>query len=81
MFSNAGNNSGDLPISEEELRRVLSSPEGRQLLRLLRRGGDAPLLQAAASVKSGDFDTAKKILAPMLRQPEAAALLDTLRNG
>lgn len=77
MFSNAANNSS-IPVSPEELRRVLTSPEGQKLLTLLRADGGEALKQAAKSVKQGDYDGAKTVLEPMLQNPEAQALLGRL---
>ena len=78
MFSNAANNS--LPFSEEDLQRVLSSPEGRKLLSILRAGGGDALHQAAQAAGRGDYAGAQALLAPMLRDPEAAALVEQLKK-
>lgn len=80
MFSNAANNSGDLPINEGELRRILASAEGRQLLTLLRSNGGA-LKAAIEAAGRGDYASAKEALEPTLSQPEARALLEKLQNG
>lgn len=78
MFSNAANNSGSLPFTQADLARALASPEGRQLLALLRRDGGDALQQAAQAVKTGNYEAAKTVLEPMLQNPEAAALLGKL---
>lgn len=78
MFSNAANNS--LPFSKEDLKRVLTSPEGQRLLAILRQSGSA-LDQAAASVRSGDYAAAQTLLEPMLRDPEAQKLVEKLKSG
>ena len=74
MFSNAANNS----FSESYLRRVLASPEGQKLLALLRTDSGA-LKQAMQAVKSGDYESAKTALNPMLQTPEAKKLLEQLK--
>lgn len=81
MFSNTANNSGALPFSAEDVRRVLASEEGRQLLALLRSGGGDDLKRAMDAARTGDAEKAKQILAPMLRDPKAARLLESLRHG
>ncbi len=79
MFSNAANNS--LPFSKEDLKRVLTSPEGQRLLAILRQSGGSALDQAAASVRSGDYAAAQTLLEPMLRDPEAQKLVEKLKSG
>ncbi len=81
MFSNTANNSGGLPFSEADLKRALTSQEGRQLLSLLKRDGGDTLQKAINAVKSGNYEEAKEIVAPMLQDPEAAALLGKLNHG
>ena len=75
MFSNSANNS----ISESDLRRVLASPEGKQMLALLRADGDA-LKLAMQAVKGGDYDAAKNALQPVLQTAEAQRLLEKLKT-
>ena len=79
MFSNAANNS--LPFSEEDLRRVLSSPEGRQLLSILRAGDGEALNRATQAVGRGDYADAQALLSPMmLRNPEVQKLVEQLKK-
>ena len=77
MFSNAANKS----FSESDLQKILASPEGRELLSLLRADGGSALRQAMQAVKSGDYAGAKTILEPMLQGPDAAELLKKLNHG
>ena len=81
MFSNAANNSGEFPINEGELRRILASAEGRQLLTLLRSDGGTALNSAIAAIGRGDYEAAKAALSPQLCRPEARAILEKLQNG
>lgn len=74
------NDSSRLPFSEQEIRRVLTSDAGRQLLQLLNRDGGANLRQAAEAVKRGDIDGAKALLTPVMETPEAAALVDKINQ-
>lgn len=68
-------------FSEEEARRVLGSPEGRQLLELLTRDGGAALRKAADALKRGDAEQARTLLSPVMDSPEAAPLIDSLNRG
>ena len=64
-------------FSPEQLRRVLGSAEGRQLLALLASGGGERLRHAA---KQGDHARAMELLRPVLNTEQAQALLRKL-NG
>ncbi len=77
MFSNAANNS--LPFSEQDLKRALASPEGAQLLAMLRAGNGEALSQAAQAVRSGNYDGIRSALEPVLQNPEAQKLLEKLK--
>ncbi len=68
------------PFSAEDFRRVLGSPEGRRLMALLRQD-DGTLQQALQAYRSGDTETAKKLLQPLAQTPEAAALLQKINEG
>lgn len=64
-------------FSPEQLRRVLGSAEGRQLLA---SGGGERLRQAADAAKQGDHARAMELLRPVLNTEQAQALLRKL-NG
>ena len=70
----------DVSFSAEQLRRVLGSEEGRQLLALLASDGGGRLRQAAEAVKQGDHARAQALLQPVLGPEQAQALLRRL-NG
>ena len=70
----------DNAFSPEQLRRVLGSAEGKQLLALLASGGGERLLQAADAAKQGDHTRAMALLRPILNTEQAQALLRKL-NG
>lgn len=75
------NNQPNLPnFSQEDIKRVLGSGEGKALLALLNRDGGKLLRQAAEAVKQGDMQRARELLAPTMEQPEIAALVDKI-NG
>lgn len=58
----------------EELRRVLTSPEGQALLRLLQADGGAGVRAASAALQGGDVDAAKAALTPLLEGTDAEEL-------
>ena len=68
----------DVSFSADQLRRVLGSAEGRQLLVLLTADGGGRLRQAAEAVKAGDHTRAQAILQPVLQTEQAQALLQKL---
>ena len=72
--------SGLPSFSEEEIRRVLGSPEGRSLLQLLRKNGGSALQQAADALKSGDAARAQALLRPLMDSPAAAELVKKINE-
>jgi len=70
----------DLHVSEADVKKVLSSPEGKKLLQLLNRDGGTRLRQAADALKSGNTDAAQQILAPVMNTQEATTLLRKLNR-
>lgn len=63
-----------------QLQRILSTPEGKRLLALLRQDGGTALRQAAAACQAGDTQGAQRILQPMVQTPEAEELLKKLNE-
>ena len=68
----------DVSFSADQLRRVLDSAEGKQLLALMAADGGGRLRQAAEAVKAGDHARAQAILQPVLQTEQAQALLQKL---
>ena len=60
---------------QKQLRQLLSSPQGKQLLRLLTRDGGAAMQSAGEALKRGDSDAVRQIMEPMLEDPEVKRLL------
>ena len=58
----------------EQIRRILSSPEGKRLLQLLRSDGGAGLRAAAAAMQQGNVEGVKTALSPLLSGTEAETL-------
>ena len=67
--------------AKKEAQRILHAPEAQQLLALLSRGGGQTLQQAAAAAQRGDMAGAQAMLKPLLDDPQAAALLEKLRDS
>ena len=67
--------------AKKEAQRILHAPEAQQLLALLSRGGGQTLQQAAAAAQRGDMAGAQSMLKPLLDDPQAAALLEKLRDS
>lgn len=70
----------NLPFSEAEIRRVLASSDGRQLLKLLTKEHAQELSAAAEALKKGDPEKARALLAPVMEQGKAAELVQKI-NG
>lgn len=70
------------PFSESQLRGLLQSKEGRQLMQLLQKNG-AALEQATTAAKAGDFARALDCLKPVTSSQEANRLISELgrKNG
>ncbi len=64
----------------EQLRRILTSAEGRQLLALLSRGNTQTLQNAAEAARQGDTARAQALMQPLLSDPQVQTLLARL-NG
>ena len=69
-----------LPFNEKDIKRVLGSPEGQQILRLLDRDGGQALRQAADALRSGNTEEAKRVLSPIMESEEAAGLINKLNK-
>jgi len=73
-------NFSDFHVSEAEVKRVLASPEGMQLLQLLNQDGGKRLRQAAEALKNGRQSDAQQIISPLMESREAAQLLKKLER-
>lgn len=67
-------------FTEADIKKVLGSQEGQSLLKLLNRDGGTMLRQAAAAVKAGDIEKAKRIVQPIMESRDAAALIDKINK-
>ena len=62
-------------ISAQQLRDLVSSPEGKRLLALLQRDGGENAQRAAEAYRNGDVAAAQKMLQDVMRSREANDLL------
>ena len=74
-------NFSGISVSAEQMRQVLSSREGRQLLALLQKNGGQTLQRAVQAAKSGDSAAAQQAMESLLADREAAALLKKMQHG
>lgn len=76
----AGKAAGDSRPDPEQIRRLLSSPEGQALLRLLQADGGAGLRAASEAMRRGDPEGVKAALDPLLTGTEAGTLTRSLEG-
>lgn len=69
------------PENLEKARLLADTPAGRQLKELLGQTNAQGLQQAMELASQGDYGRAKQAIAAFLTTPEAAALLQQLRNN
>jgi len=62
-------------FSSEDLSRLLNSPQAMALAAMLQKMDPATLKQAADAATSGDAQTAKKLLSPLMQDPKVNDLL------
>lgn len=67
-------------FSMEDALRLANSPAGQQLLALIRRSSGDRLSQAQQLASEGNSQDAAALLAPLLSDPEAQAILSQLRG-
>ncbi len=65
-------------FSAEQVRQVLTSAEGRQLMALLSRDGGQGMQQAAEAYRKGNLSEAQEALKPLMQNTQAQALLKKL---
>lgn len=67
-------------FSEADVKRVLGTPEGQALLRLLNKDGGNALRQAAQAVKKGDMKAAQDWVRPIMESQDAAKLIEKINK-
>ena len=66
---------------QQGIQKLLGSPEGRELIRLLNQDGGKTLQQAAGAMKAGDEQRMKDTVAPLLNNPQIRQLMASLERG
>ena len=74
-------NFGGISVSTAQIRQVLESSEGRQLIAMLQKNGGQTLQSALTAAKRGDTERAKQAMTALLEEEEAAALLRRMEHG
>ena len=62
----------------ENIAKLLSTPEGRQLLQMF--SGNSTVQNAGKALKQGDTDGAKSIMEPLLKDPSIMQLIKSLEK-
>ncbi len=65
-------------FSMQEMQRVLSTPEGKQLLSMLSQSGG--FSAAMEAFKKGDMQGVQQALQPVVQTPQAGELLEKLNK-
>ena len=68
----------NLQLDPGQIKKILTSPEGAALVRLLQRDGGAGLKAAADSLRRGDTEAAKAALSPLLQGTDGEDLASRL---
>ena len=66
---------------QKELNKILSSKEGRELIRLLSADGGETMKKAGQALRSGDEEQAKKTMEPLLNSPQIKSLMNALEQA
>lgn len=67
-------------FTEAEVKAVLQSKEGQQLLQLLQRDGGGTLNRAAKAIQSGEYEKAYEALQPVMRTEKATQLVEEINR-
>lgn len=64
----------------EDFQKLMKTPEGKKLVKLLNQDGGKALKQAGTALQQGDETGARDTLTPLLEQREIKALLEKLNR-
>lgn len=73
-------NMSQILMNKEKLSSVLNSEDGRKLISILSRDGGAALKKAANAISAGNNEEAKRVLEPLMNQPETQKIVDELNK-
>lgn len=66
---------------QKGMEKLLGSPEGRELIRVLNQDGGKTLREAAGAMKAGDEQRMKDTVAPLLNSPQVRQLMAQLERS
>lgn len=67
--------------NQAAIRKLLSNPETKKVLQLLRKQDSAQLQQAAQAAMKGDASALNRIMSDLSRSPEAAKAMEHLNQS
>ena len=67
-------------FTPEQIQSVLGTGEGQRLLQILSRDGGDALRKAAGLFKSGNPEEAKRVIEPLMKDPEAVRLAEEINR-
>lgn len=68
-------------FTEAEVKAVLQSKAGQQLLQLLKKDGGNALSRAVAAIQSGDYVKAFELMQPIMTSEDAAKLVKEINRN
>ena len=68
-------------FSPQDIKALIQSPAGQQLMAMLRQQDPATLAQASRMAKAGDYAGVQSAFASLMRDPNVLALLQKLGGG
>ncbi len=68
-------------FSHASMMQLLKTPEGRQLLSLVKKADPRLMQEAMKAMQSGDSAKAAALLAPLTQDKEIKALMDKIQRG
>ena len=66
---------------QKGMEKLLGSPEGRELIRVLNPDGGKTMREAAGAMKAGDEQRMKDTVAPLLKSPQVRQLMAQLERS
>lgn len=66
---------------QQGIKKLLGSPEGRELIRVLNQDGGKTLQEAAGAMKAGDEQRMMDTVAPLLKSPQVLKLMAQLERS
>lgn len=67
-------------FSEAEIKAVLQSKAGQQLMQLLKKDGGIALSRAVTAIQSGDYAKAFELMQPIMASEDAAKLVKEINQ-